>query len=314
MPVCVPPTNQETDLPADPALLTVRDFVRWAASHFETQGLFYGHGTDNALDEAYALVIQALYLPFDLPATYLEAALTEAERERLSGLIQRRVEERVPLPYLVNKAWFCGLPFYVDERVLIPRSPIGELIESRFEAFVEPDRVERILDIGTGSGCIAVACAHAFGHAQVDAVDVSPAALEVARRNISDHGLGDRVRALESDLFDALGDARYDLIVSNPPYVDAEEMRDLPAEFRVEPALALAAGEDGLDVVRRMLAQAADHLNDGGVLIVEVGASQPALEAAFPDVPFLWLEFERGGNGVFLLTAEQLREHREGLG
>ncbi|MCB1875886.1 MAG: 50S ribosomal protein L3 N(5)-glutamine methyltransferase [Chromatiales bacterium] len=300
-------------MPADPALQTLRDFVRWGASLFEAKGLFYGHGTDNALDESYGLVVQALNLPFELPAIYLEAALTEAERERLHGLIARRANERIPVPYLVNKAWFCGLPFYVDERVLIPRSPIGELIEARFEAFVEPERVARILDIGTGSGCIAIACAHAFGHVQVDAVDISAEALDVARRNIQEHGVAERVRAIESDLFSALGDNRYDLIVSNPPYVDTQEMNDRPAEFRAEPALALEAGEDGLDIVRRLLAQAETHLSEDGLLIVEVGASQDALEDAFPEIPFLWLEFERGGEGVFLLSATQLREHRDGL-
>lgn len=292
------------------ALLTVRDWVRWGASRFEQAGLCYGHGTDNALDEAYALVMHALHLPRGVPDVYLDARLTPAERGAVAELLRRRVESRLPAPYLTAEAWFAGLSFYVDERVLVPRSPLAELIESGCEPWLQPERVSRVLDIGTGSGCIAIACAYAFGQAVVDAVDRSVDALEVARTNIARHDLGARVRAMEADVYPGLeSPARYDLIISNPPYVSETEMAAMPDEYRHEPAVALAGGRDGLGVVRRILAGAPRHLAADGILVVEVGNSAEALMAAYPQVPFLWLSFERGGDGVFLLSAEEVRAH-----
>lgn len=295
-----------------PELQTMRDYVRWAASRFQEAGLVFGHGTDNALDEAAALVLHTLHLPMDLGAAWWEARLTAPEAEAVVNRVRRRIRERLPLPYLTREAWFAGLPFYVDERVLVPRSPIGEIIQRQFEPWLEPESVERVLDIGTGSGCIAIACAYAFPDAEVDAVDVSPDALEVARVNVERHRLQKRVTLLQSDLFTALPqDRRYDLIVSNPPYVDALDMSQLPPEYRHEPRLALEAGEDGLDLVHTILREAPARLSERGVLVVEVGNSGPALETAFPDVPFVWLEFEHGEGEVFLLTAQQLADYRD---
>ncbi|MCP5142705.1 MAG: 50S ribosomal protein L3 N(5)-glutamine methyltransferase [Gammaproteobacteria bacterium] len=291
-------------------LHTVRDFLRWAASRFEEAGVFYGHGTDNAFDEAYALVIPALHLPFNLHPDYLNARLTMRERRAIVDWVQERVESRTPAAYLTHQAWFAGLSFYVDERVLVPRSPIAELIEHHFEPWVEPDKIKRVLDLCCGSGCIGIACAHWFPNAQVDCSDISEDALAVAAINIERHDMQDQVRAVESDLFEELHGQKYDLIVCNPPYVDETELAAMPDEFHAEPELGLAAGEDGLDLAIRILCDAADHLNPQGVLILEVGASAEALEGTFPEVAFTWLDFERGGDGVALLTADQVREYR----
>lgn len=290
-------------------LATPRDYVRYATSRFTEASLFFGHGTASALDEAAALVLHALHLPYDMPGGYFEARLLPEERERVLALIERRIAERRPLAYLTREATFAGLPFYVDERVLVPRSPIAELIENRLEPWLEAEAVTAILDLCTGSGCIAIAAALAFPGARVDAVDISPEALDVARINIERHAAGDRVRAIESDLYAALGGQRYDLIVSNPPYVNAAEWRALPAEFHAEPRLGLESGADGLDCLRLILRDAARHLKPEGLLVVEAGSAAEALEVTYPDVPFCWLEFERGGDGVFLLTADQAQRY-----
>lgn len=295
-------------------LTTLRDYVRYAISCFNEANLFFGHGTNGPLDEAAALVLHALHLPYDLPGGYFQSTLTRAERERVLDLMDRRIRERKPLAYLTHEAPFAGQQFYVDERVLVPRSPIAELIEAEFSPWVEPDRVERILDLCTGSGCIAIACALAFPDAQVDAVDISPDALEVADINRQRLEVEGRVRTIRSDLFQALAGERYDIIVSNPPYVSTSEWQHLPVEFHAEPKLGLESGVDGLDCVRQILRDASDHLTDDGILIVEVGSAAEALVSTFPDVPFCWLEFERGGDGIFLLTAEQVRTFFKDVG
>lgn len=286
-------------------LHTLQDMLRWAVSRFTAAELYYGHGTDNPWDEALQLVLPTLYLPLDFPADMYGSRLTLSERQRIVERVIRRVNERLPVAYLTNKAWFCGLEFFVDERVLVPRSPIGELISQQFAGLIVSEP-QHILDLCTGSGCIAIACAHAFPEAEVDAVDLSSDALAVAELNIQQHGLEQQVTPIRSDLFRALPPLQYDLIVTNPPYVDAEDMADLPQEFRREPELGLAAGNDGLDLVRRILACAPDYLNEQGVLICEVGNSMVHLMAQYPDIPFTWLEFEHGGDGVFMLTKDQL--------
>lgn len=286
-------------------LHTLQDMLRWAVSRFNAADIYYGHGTDNPWDEALQLVLPTLYLPLDFPADMYGSRLTLSERQRVVERVIRRVNERLPVAYLTNKAWFCGLEFFVDERVLVPRSPIGELISQQFAGLIA-DEPQHILDLCTGSGCIAIACAHAFPDAEVDAVDLSGDALAVAERNIQQHGLEQQVTPIRSDLFRALPPLAYDLIVTNPPYVDAEDMADLPQEFRREPELGLAAGNDGLDLVRRILACAPDYLNEQGVLICEVGNSMVHLMDQYPDIPFTWLEFEHGGDGVFMLTKDQL--------
>lgn len=292
---------------ADPS---VRAVLERSTRRLARARLHYGHGTDRARDDAAALLWHVMRLPpVATPALYRRRVPPRAQAE-LEQLLQRRIRERIPAVYLTQRCWFAGLPMYVDARVLIPRSPIAELIERRFEPWVEPARVRRILDLGTGSGCIAIACARAFPRARVDAADISEDALAVARINIRRHRLTARVRALRSDHFIGLGGASYDIIVSNPPYVGRRQLRGLPAEYRHEPRLALAAGTDGLDSARIILRDAAAHLNPGGILIVEVGNSDRALRRAFPRLPFTWLAFERGGGGVFVLEREQLHRRK----
>ncbi len=272
--------------------------------------MFYGHGTDNPVDDAAALVFHALNLSHDLGAAAYRKRVSAAARQSAEELITRRIKERIPAVYLTNETWFAGLPFYVDSRVLIPRSALAELIERRFTPWIDPGKVGRILDVGTGSGCIAIACAKAFPRAKVDAVDISKDALEVAAINVRKHRLGRRVRLTESDHFKGLsGEHTYDIIVSNPPYVGAREMRALPPEYRHEPRIALAAGDSGLDSVRILLREAGRFLCAGGILVVEVGNTETAVRRAFRGLPFVWLDFERGGGGVFLLTAEALKNH-----
>lgn len=291
-------------------LLTIRDYLRWAASRFNAAELFFGHGTDNAWDEAVQLIMPSLHLPLDSPPDLLNARLTIDERRHLIALIERRIEDRVPAPYLTGRAWFAGLEFQVDERVLVPRSPLGESLHQEFQPWLT-SYPHRILDLCTGSGCIGIACASVFTDSEVVLSDISADAIEVANANIQRHHMTDQVTAIESDLFDGLQGQVFDLIVSNPPYVNREDLDSMPAEFQAEPALALGSGEDGLDFTRRLLREARQHLSDDGLMIVEVGNSWPALEQAFPTVPFVWMEFEQGGHGVFALTAKQLDEHRE---
>ena len=291
-------------------LETIRDCIRWGVSEFNQADLYYGHGMASSLDESVYLALFALHLPHDFEPEYFDSRLTYQEKLGVLGLYQQRVESRKPAAYLTQEAWFSGLRFYVDERVLVPRSPIAELISQQFQPWVEAEQVDSILDLCTGSGCIAIACAYAFDWVDVDAVDLSPGALEVAQRNVLAHELEDRVTVIESDLFDALPPRHYDIIVSNPPYVDAEDMASLPDEYLHEPDLGLAAGQDGLDLVIPILQQARSFLTDQGILLVEVGNSQYTLQDRFPQVPFYWLEFEHGGEGVFLLTAEQLDEYQ----
>jgi len=285
---------------------TVRTLIERGARRLQRAGVFFGHGTDNAWDDSAALVLHALALPHADRAIYARRVGVRGA-ERVNALITRRIEERIPAVYLTGETWFAGLPFHVDRRVLIPRSPLAELIERRFIPWIEPSRVQRILDVGTGSGCIAIACAKALPHARVDAIDISPEALEVAASNVRRHRVGRRVRLVRSDHFSALASERYDIIVANPPYVGRREMSGLPPEYRHEPSLALAAGHDGLDSVRVILRESRAHLRPRGLLIVEVGNTEAAVRRAFKRLPFIWLEFERGGGGVFLLTEEQLR-------
>ena len=286
--------------------VTVRALIERGARQLRRAGVFFGHGTDNAFDESAALVFHALGLAHDAGSSVYAKRVGARAQQEVSDLIARRIQTRAPAVYLTGKTWFAGLPFYVDERVLIPRSPIAELIERQFTPWIEPRRVRRILDLGTGSGCIAIACAKAFPRARVDGVDISPDALEVARINVRRYRLGRRMRMLESDHFSALRGQSYDIIVTNPPYVGERELEGLPPEYRHEPRIALAAGRAGLDSVRIILREAGRHLQPRGLLVVEVGNTETAVRRVFRNLPFVWLDFERGGGGVFLLTAEQL--------
>lgn len=290
-------------------LHTLLDMVRWSVSRFNDAELYFGHGTDNAWDEAVSLVLYALHLPQSMVAQtgdgLFNARLTTSEREKVAELVLKRVQTRLPLPYITNEAWFCGLPFYVDERVLIPRSPFAELIQQRFEGHLTQSP-NNILDMCTGGGCIAIALAYAFEDAHVDAVDISSDALAVADENIQQHQLTDRVYPIASDLFTSLKGQKYDLIVSNPPYVDAQDMADLPAEYQHEPELALAAGDDGLDLVELMLQQAVEYMNDGAWLFVEVGNSEVHMANRFAGLDVEWLTFEQGGHGIFAVAKDTL--------
>jgi ribosomal protein L3 glutamine methyltransferase len=285
---------------------TVADIIRDIAQQFVTAGLFYGHGTDNAIDESAYLVFAALGMDHSSAEQHYRHAVTADEAARIERLVAARIEQRIPVAYLVNEAWFGGRSYYVDERVLVPRSPIAELILARFSPWARADAVHAILDLGTGSGCIAIACAHAFPDARIVACDISSDALDVAAINVERHGVAEQVRLVQSDFFAAIPEQQFDIIVSNPPYVDADDMATLPAEFRHEPELGLAAGADGLDGVRRILHDASPYLSDDGILVVEVGNSQDALEANFAGVGFTWLDFDMGGQGVFLINKPEL--------
>ena len=288
-------------------LVTLRDLIRWGTSQFNAAELSFVQGMPTAIDEAVYLCLSALHLPPDFSVEYFDCVLTMDERLHVLDLFQQRIEQRKPAAYITNEAWFSGLSFYVDERVLIPRSPIAEMIEHQFSLWISPDQVNNILDLCTGSGCIAIACAYAFDEAQIDASDISADALAVAEVNRQNHALEERLKLIEYNLFESIPEKRYDIIVSNPPYVSAEEMAQLPTEFEFEPGTtALAAGETGMDIVLPMLIQARDYLTDEGILVVEVGYSKPILEKLLPEVPFFWVDFEFGGDGVFVLTANQL--------
>lgn len=288
-------------------LHTIRDFLRYATTRFNQAGLYYGHGTDNSWDEAVALILHSLHLHHDVDMSVLDARLVAEEKRKILELIERRVEKRLPLAYLTHEAWFAGMAFYVDERVLIPRSPIAELIENQFQPWLATDHVSDVLDLCTGSGCIAIAIAQHLPGVNVDASDISADALNVARTNVLRHGVEDEVNLIQSDLFNSIPEKKYDIIVSNPPYVSHQEMQELPEEYHHEPELGLESGDLGLDCAERILAKAGDYLKDDGILIVEVGNSEIALSEKYKDVPFTWIDFERGGGGVFMLSAKDVK-------
>ncbi|MCB5184725.1 50S ribosomal protein L3 N(5)-glutamine methyltransferase [Methylobacillus gramineus] len=288
-------------------LQTIRDWLRFAVSRFEESSIFFGHGTDNAYDEAVWLILSALHLPHDTLDNFIDARLLPPERTRLKELIRRRITDRTPTAYLVNEAWLKGFKFYVDERVIVPRSFIAELLEDGLSPWVEyPEMVESAADICTGSGCLGVLLAHSFPNADVDVIDISPDALAVANINIRNYGLEDQITAIESDMFSNLQDKTYDLIISNPPYVDAPSMAVLPQEYQNEPQIALGSGLSGLDHTHTLLKEAGNYLNEGGLLVVEIGHNRDALLEAYPEIPFTWLEVDSGNEFVFLLTKEQL--------
>ncbi len=297
----------ETDIST--TLINIRDYIRWGASQFVEHHVFLGHGIATPLHESAAIVLHTLCLPYNLDDSYLGATLTLNERKRVLQQLNKRIVERKPVAYITNEALFAGLSFFVDERVLVPRSPIAELIEQRFEPWVDEQQVFNILDLCTGSACIGIACAYAFPEARVDAVELSQDALDVAGINLEKHGVSDQVSLYKSDLFTELPDTRYDIIVSNPPYVAIQEWQELPEEYHCEPEMGFTGGETGLDLVIRILADAKNYLMEQGVLIIEVGSSAETLQQQFPEIPFYWLEFEHGGDGVFLLTAEQVHQY-----
>lgn len=289
----------------------MHELILWGEQQLENADVYFGHGTDNALDEAAYLISYARHIAPDFSDEVLDENLTDTELETFKALIHERIEKKIPAAYLVHEAWFAGLPYYVDESVLVPRSPIAELILDGFSPWLDISAAHDVLDLCTGSGCIGIAIAMHFPHLHVDISDLSADALAVANKNIRKHQVADRVKSYRSDLFSDLPAKKYDLIVSNPPYVDAEDMAALPDEYRHEPRMGLTAGEQGLDLVVPILQQAARFLRPGGILVVEVGNSEAALQERFPRVPFTWLEFEYGGHGVFLLDYEQLLEYQE---
>jgi len=288
-------------------LHTVRDWLRFAVSRFNQAKLFFGHGSSNAYDEAAYLILHTLHLPLDRLEPFLDARLTDMERAEVLNIIQQRVEQRVPAAYLTHEAFLGDFSFYVDERVIVPRSFIAELLLEQLAPWItEPEEIGSVLDLCTGSGCLAILAAHAFPYASVDAVDLSPAALAVAERNVADYDLQDRVHLIESDLFAKLGGRQYDLIISNPPYVDAASVAALPQEYLHEPKLALGSGHDGLDATHIILEHAAQHLTDNGVLVIEIGHNREVLEAAYPNLPFTWLDVSAGDQFVFMLHRNDL--------
>lgn len=293
-------------------LSTIGDFIRWGMSALQAADVYYGHGTDNAWDEALALVLASIHVPLDFDRSeILSARLLTEEKALIISRLKQRIEQRMPLPYITNQSVFCGLNFYVDARVLIPRSPIAELIEQQFLPWIhDPDSVEDILDLCCGGGCIGIASAMAFPHADVVLADIDPEALAVAEHNVHRYDLAEQVSLVQSDLFENLPVKCYDIIVSNPPYVDEIERATLPPEYHHEPAAALFAEAEGLQLVLRILRQALRYLKPEGILIVEVGNSAKTLAEQWPQLPFTWLEFERGGQGVFLLSAADLRQHQ----
>lgn len=296
----------ESDLTS---LQTIRDFIRWVMSALYREEVHLGHGTDDHWDEALLLVLHAVDLPIDVDPNVLDARLTESEKDNILQMLRLRVDDRMPVAYITQEAWFAGLSFYVDERVIIPRSPIAELIEHRFIPWIKDDEAVRILDLCTGSGCIAVTTALVLDDCEVDAVDISEDALEVASINVEDYDVADRVNLIQSDLFENV-EGQYNLILCNPPYVAEDELAELPEEYDHEPTLALVSGDDGLDLVKRILATAHEYLTPDGALIMEVGLTAEVLSDTFPDVPFTWIDFANGGDGVFVLTTEELLEYR----
>ena len=289
-------------------LSSIKDFIRWSFSRFNQAELFYGHGTDNPWDEAVNLVLGALKLPLDFDKDLMDCKLTTDEKKRILKLLNERITKRTPLPYLLGEAWFMGLPFKVTKDTLIPRSPIMALLKDEFQPWLEQYPVN-ILDMCTGSGCLGITAALIFEDAKVDISDISLPALTVAKENIFKHQVEESVEAVHSDMFDGLVDRKYDLIICNPPYVDADDYQTAPQEFHQEPELALTSGFDGLDFTRKFLTQVVDHLNDGGIVVYEVGNSEIALQEAFPDFPFMWVELEQGGNGVFVISKNDLITH-----
>ena len=300
----MPPQSEQNYLQI---FTTVRDWVRFAMTEFQKANLYYGHGTDNAMDEAVYLILDSLHLPLDLPSHLFDSKLTFEERKNIDQIIQKRIKTRKPSAYLTQESFFMGLSFFVDKRVLIPRSPLAELIEKQFYPWISHQhQVNHILDLCTGSGCIGIACAHIFPKARITATDISPEALEVAQININHYDLNPQIALIQSDGFENLPPQKFDIIISNPPYVDKADMDSLPPEYHHEPRLALAGGRDGLDFIRKILTHAEKYLSPEGILVVETGNSKSALIKEFPDIPFVWLTFEQGEGEVFILTYQEL--------